>query len=366
MGESNGSTSLRVALISEQRPNYLQLGYSEEDCAALTHDGEIQAVLSTLKKLGHQVTLVPGIESLVQQLAAGKHKCWDLAFNMAQGFHGPARESQVPALLGAYQVPHTFADAATMALCQNKANTKMVLNHHNIPTAPFLVIPASEPADSLIKFTTSGLQYPLFVKPVTEGSSKGIDGFNKVKNPAELEPAVHQLRSKFPAEDILVEPFLSGREFTVGILGAGEDSRVIGVREFIWKKPSADFTNGVDGHPDLEFASRWSKSSRNKLIPRDQDLTHPQVQAACRVSLDAWKVFGCRDAGRVDIRFDSDEPDAVPNILEVNPISGLLPDHSPLPACAESNGISYAELLGAIIESALRRCGTTFLTNGSS
>jgi D-alanine-D-alanine ligase-like ATP-grasp enzyme len=125
MGESNGSTSLRVALISEQRSNYLQLGYSEEDCAALTHDGEIQAVLSTLKNLGHQVTLVPGIESLVQQLAAGKHKCWDLAFNMAQGFHGPARESQVPALLGAYQVPHTFADAATMALCQNKANTKV-------------------------------------------------------------------------------------------------------------------------------------------------------------------------------------------------------------------------------------------------
>jgi D-alanine-D-alanine ligase-like ATP-grasp enzyme len=125
MGEPNGSTSLRVALISEQRSNYLQLGYSEEDCAALTHDGEIQAVLSTLKKLGHQVTLVPGIESLVQQLAAGKHKCWDLAFNMAQGFHGPARESQVPALLGAYQVPHTFADAATMALCQNKANTKV-------------------------------------------------------------------------------------------------------------------------------------------------------------------------------------------------------------------------------------------------
>ena len=126
MTKLDGTNGLRVALISEQRSNYLQIGYSEEECAALTHDGEIQAVLSTLEKLGHQATLVPGVESLVQQLAAGKHKDWDLVFNIAQGFHGRARESQVPALLEAYQIPYTFSDAATMALCQNKANTKVV------------------------------------------------------------------------------------------------------------------------------------------------------------------------------------------------------------------------------------------------
>lgn len=116
---------LQIALIAEQQSTYSQLGYSEDDCAALPHDGEIQAVLTSLKTLGHHVTLVPGIQALVQNLAAGKNKHWDLVFNMAQGFYGSARESQVPALLEAYQIPYTFSDAATMALCQNKAMSKV-------------------------------------------------------------------------------------------------------------------------------------------------------------------------------------------------------------------------------------------------
>ena len=186
------------------------------------------------------------------------------------------------------------------------------------------MIPANEPAGIPPKFTTSGPQYPLFVKPVTEGSSKGIDTFNKVNDPAELTSAVQELKSKFPDQDILVESFLPGRELTVGILGTGDDSRVVGVREFIWKKPT-DATNGVDGHAESEFASRQSKSSKDKLLVyQDHDLTHPQIQAACHVSLDAWRVFGCRDAGRIDIRFDSNEPDAVPNVLEVSIMTHFL------------------------------------------
>lgn len=119
--------SLNVALIHEQRSAYLDdnPGHSEEHCAALPHDGEVQAVEETLKALGHNVTLVPGIESLVAQLADNQHATWDLAFNMAQGFYGSTRESQVPALLEAYRIPYTFSDAATMASCQNKATSKV-------------------------------------------------------------------------------------------------------------------------------------------------------------------------------------------------------------------------------------------------
>lgn len=117
--------SLKIALIAEQRSHYLKLGYTAEECAALTHDGEVEAVAATLKALGHDVTLVPGVQPLTEHLAAGKHNDWDLAFNMAQGFHGTARESHVPALLEAYLIPCTFSDSATMALCQNKANTKV-------------------------------------------------------------------------------------------------------------------------------------------------------------------------------------------------------------------------------------------------
>ncbi|KAK5993540.1 D-alanine--D-alanine ligase-like protein [Cladobotryum mycophilum] len=352
---------LNIALIAEQRSTYVELGYSEADCSALPHDGEIKAVFDTLKKLGHNVTLVLGIQSLVELLAAGKHEEWDLAFNMSQGFHGPAREAQVPALLEAYQVTHTFSDATTMALCQNKANTKIVLDHHGIPNSPFAVIPATEQSLNLSNYDALLPHYPLFVKPVTEGSSKGIETFNKVTEPSELALAVQKLRARFPGQDVLVESFLAGREFTVSILGTGTAGQVIGIREHIWQPSTSNISNGngsngFQSKPD--FANRQSKSSNGGEMLKYNDvhdMDDPRIKAACHVALDAWGAFGCRDAGRVDLRFDFDDADSVPNVLEVNPIGGLLPGHSPLPACAEQNGISFDRLLAAIVESALQR-----------
>ena len=163
--------------------------------------------------------------------------------------------------------------------------------------------------------------YPLFLKPVVEGSSKGIDRFNKVTEPAELESAVNKLRSILPDQDILVEPFLSGRELSVSILGTGVQSCVIGVNELLWQNPSSDSNGGNESSSGLEFASRKSKcSDAGMLVGRNDPglMTEPQVQAACQVALDAWRTLGCRDAGRVDIRFSSNEHDAVPNILEVS------------------------------------------------
>lgn len=129
MGESTTlATGLHIALIHEQRATYLAAGQTEAHCAALPHEGEVQAVETALTALGHHVQLIPGIHALVQSLAANEHAHWDLAFNMAQGFYGDAREAQVPALLEAYRIPYTFADAATMALCQNKANAKVCLS----------------------------------------------------------------------------------------------------------------------------------------------------------------------------------------------------------------------------------------------
>ncbi|KAJ5577621.1 uncharacterized protein N7459_006585 [Penicillium hispanicum] len=350
---------LNIALVSEQRSTYLKLGYSERQCAALTHDGEIQAVLTTLEALGHHVILVHGIQSLVELLAAGKHKTWDLVFNMAQGFHGRGRESQVPALLEAYQIPFTFSDAATMAICQNKAISKIILDRYKIPTAPFAVVPVLDGVADLSDFDITSLPCPLFVKPTTEGSSKGIENSNKVNKPAELGPACQELASQFPDQDILVESFLSGREFTVSILGTGKQSRVIGIREHIWQTSQSH--SPEDNHhanPSPNFACRLSKSSQagRMLICKDShDMAEPQIKATCQVALDTWKALNCRDCGRVDIRFDSNKPGSIPNVLEVNPIAGLLPDHSPLPTTAKTNGLSFKELLSEIIERALQR-----------
>lgn len=156
--------------------------------------------------------------------------------------------------------------------------------------------------------------YPLFVKPTTEGLSKGVGTFNKVHGPAELKQAVQRLQTQLPGEHILVEPFLSGREFTVGILGTGANSRVIGIREHCHIK-------NKNGSPvGLDFTSRKDKSGKEDILVYNDhhDMDNPQIKAACQVSLDAWNVFGCRDAGRVGIRFDTDKPDCIPNVLEVS------------------------------------------------
>lgn len=207
-----------------------------------------------------------------------------------------------------------------MAPLTNMDN-QIILAHHNIPTAPFSVISRKDQELRDENLTAMLSQYPLFLKPVIEGSSKGINQFNRVAEPAELESAVKKLRSLLPEQDILVEPFLSGRELSVSILGSGVQSRVIGVTEFLWQNPTNDSTGGNGSSSSLAFASRKSKcSDTNMLVERNDPglMTETQVKVACRVALDAWRTFGCRDAGRVDIRFSSTEHDAVPNVLEVS------------------------------------------------
>lgn len=167
--------------------------------------------------------------------------------------------------------------------------------------------------------------YPLFLKPTTEGSSKGIDQTSKIRAPKDLDPGVRALAAKFPGQDILVEPFLSGREFTVSILGSGNASRLVGITEHEWKqKPKqggdGDGSDG-GGKGDLDFASRTSKCASEdtplSCVIQSLDSADKHVKAAGQVALDSWNVFGCRDAGRVDIRFDSEGPNGVPNVLEV-------------------------------------------------
>lgn len=195
----------------------------------------------------------------------------------------------------------------------------MALNEYKIPNAPFRVIRAEELGADVSRITAPLTIYPLFVKLVTEGSSKGIESLNKINNSTELEPALQELKSKFPGQAIMVESFLPGREFTVSILGTGRHSRVIGVREHIWQKPHSAGDIQNSNHSGLEFASRKCKSSKgDQLIYNDyHDMTDSQVRAACLVALDAWNAFACRDAGRVDIRLDADKVDPVPNVLEV-------------------------------------------------
>ena len=257
----------------------------------------------------------------------------------------------------------------------------MVLQHLGIRTAPFAIIPTDSATDvtspSRDRIIQSAIensrhaaalqQYPLFVKPIGEGTSKGILPCCKINEVQDLAPTIATLSALYGNQDILLEPFLSGREITVGILGTGEEARVIGANEYVYKRPPQPSKGGGEtlngeGEDFIDFASDSVKNApmdtNARMTVVSANLTDPQVHRACQLALAAWKALGCRDAGRIDTRFDRMGEAGLPYILEVNPIPGIIPDWSDLSLIATSNGLSYDRLLDEIINSALKRAAS--------
>ncbi|RAH53090.1 D-alanine--D-alanine ligase [Aspergillus piperis CBS 112811] len=361
--------SLKIALIYELREAYKALGYSDVDCNRFEVGEAADHIAAVLEKLGHEVVLIPDIHSLVKRLANGEGSTWDLAFNTTEGLHGLAREGQVPALLEAYQIPFTFSDAATMELCLDKGRTKMILEHFNVPTAPFAVIhfnrtlgKAQVSLDEILSMIrmsrhseTLLSQYPLFAKPLAEGSSKGIGASNKITSIESLCEVVHSLRNSSPSSlGVLIEKYLPGREFTVGILGTGEDAWVVGVDEIVWCSNESTKSNPET----VEYTTEKSKSAQDWAGEADEikvGRDDQEADLACRTALRAWTALRCRDGGRVDIRMDGSSGSPVAHVMEINPLAGLLPHWSQLPMIAEHNNVSYNELIEHILKSALER-----------
>ncbi|KAL8791583.1 MAG: hypothetical protein Q9195_005847 [Heterodermia aff. obscurata] len=366
-----------IALVYERKSEYLARGFSVEECEELEDEVTIDGLTSTLQSLGHKTVQVGDIKDLVKCLAAGSHQAWDLVFSTSEGLYGLAREAQVPALLEAYEIPYVGADAASTVLSHDKAKTKLSLEHSSVPSAPWCLVPnlhdstAADRSDRIetVKNSSSHAhalnEYPLFLKPVAEGTSKGIYPCSKIKKQSELEPAVSMLSTRYPDQDILIESYLAGREFTVGILGTGSRARVIGVLEYQFHRQDEEggVVPGMEGidflTTDLKKYDRADGVYVEILMPDMK--SDPEVQLACERALEAYKVVGCRDLGRVDVRSDRKGPSAVPHIIEVrrtgsvNPRPGLRPDRSHYPSLARNNGLSYKDLIEQIIESAAER-----------
>jgi D-alanine-D-alanine ligase len=185
------------------------------------------------------------------------------------------------------------------------------------------------------------LPFPLFVKPVAEGTGKGVGPTSLVRSRAELERSCRALLARF-AQPVLVETFLPGREFTVGIVGSGAAARAIGTLE-VELLPGAE--PGVYSYTNKE---RCEELVRYHLVD------DAEARAAAALALDAYRALDCRDAGRVDLRSDGA---GRPHFLEVNPLAGLHPTHSDLPIVAGLAGLGYDALIGAILASAAARAG---------
>jgi D-alanine-D-alanine ligase len=326
---------VKVGITYDLRDDYLAEGYGEEETAEFDHPVTIAAIEGALASLGYDTDRIGHVRELARRLVAGNR--WDLVFNIAEGMAGFGREAQVPALLDAYDVPYTFSDPLVLALTLHKGMTKRVIRDLGIPTPAFAIVESAEDIAGV------DLPFPLFAKPVAEGTGKGITAASKITNGAELRRACLSVLETF-CQPVLVETFLPGREFTVGIIGTGAEAFAPGVLEIHLteqaEKDVYSYSNKEDWHGRIEYRLATDAAAR----------------LAEETALAAWRGLGCRDGGRVDLRCDAKE---VPCFMEVNPLAGLRPDHSDLPILCELAGIPYRELIDRIVRSALKRCRET-------
>ena len=322
---------LKIGITYDLRRDYLAQGYTEEETAEFDRADTIDALEEALAHHGHAVRRIGNIKALVECLAAGER--WDLVFNIAEGLHGFGREAQIPALLEAYDIPCTFSDSLVLGLALHKGITQALVRSLGIPTPDFFVL--QTPAD----LPRVRLPFPLFAKPVAEGTGKGISAASRITGMEQLETVCRGLLDKFN-QPVLVESYLPGREFTVGIVGTGAEARSLGVVEIL-------LTEDAESH-----AYSYVNKEHYEELVKYRLADDPMARQAAETALAAWRGLGCRDAGRVDLRADAA---GQPRFLEVNPLAGLHPKHSDLPILCTLRGISYRELIGFILASALQR-----------
>jgi len=317
----------------------------------------IAAVEQALGALGEVVRLEANAD-FPERLRAAQP---DIVFNIAEGLGGANREAHVPAICEFFGVPYSGSDPFSLSLCLDKARTKEFLAYHGVPTAPFALIRnAAEIPAMLDRLTTrktkSGsmrLRLPLFVKPVHEGSSKGITEDNYCRTVDEAQAQTAFLLERY-AQPVLVEEYLPGREFTCAVMGNGDGAHVLPIvaMNFDALPPGA--------LPVYGFEAKWLWDDRRH--PLEIFECPARIDEALRsrieeVVLSAYHVLGCRDWSRIDVRLDAA---GVPNVVEVNPLPGILPnpeDNSCFPKAARAAGLSYDELIQRSLRFAAERQG---------
>ncbi|MDA0785409.1 MAG: D-alanine--D-alanine ligase [Proteobacteria bacterium] len=325
---------MKIGFVYDLRDDYRALGYSEESVAEFDTPETISDIADALANLGHTVDRIGHGQKLASRLVAGER--WDMVFSIAEGVRGRSREAQVPALLELFDQPYVFSDPLTMAATLDKSVAKQIVRGSGVPTA------TSWTAESGADIASADIAFPAFVKPVAEGTGKGCDSRSRVENRQELISQTTRLAAQF-AQPVLIETFLPGREFTVGVVGTGPAARVIAVMEVAVRDTATDPVYSLENKELCETFVTYTLA--------DDD----EASTAGAYALAAYRALGCRDAARLDFKSDSA---GVPHFLEANPIAGLNPHHSDLPILATKAGMSYESLIGEILTSACARCGS--------
>lgn len=321
---------MRIGFTYDLRSDYLSEGYTPEQTAEFDSPGTIDAISTTLTNLGYQCDRIGNVRALASRITSGES--WPLVFNIAEGMGTLGREAQVPSLLDVYGIPYTFSESHVLSLCLHKGFTKAVLRERGIPTT------ASQLISSVADVSDTPIPYPLFIKPVGGGTGMGIDSRSRVSDPQMLIEVVRRLLAEQKGP-LLIEPFLSGREFTTGVIGTGAEARCVGTLEV-----------AIDGDGLYSYDAKQNYRERASYVVPEITICRRCEQLA----LEIWHILGCRDAGRIDFKMDAS---GQLQFMEINPLAGLNPVDSDLPMICYANELGYEELIGGIMSSALKRLG---------
>ncbi|MCE9584042.1 MAG: ATP-grasp domain-containing protein [Planctomycetes bacterium] len=316
----------------------------------------VDAIRAALAEF-HQVVLIEADEDAYEKFRAERP---DIVFNVAEGTWGAAREAQIPAMLEMLRIPYTGSDPVTLALCLDKSRTKEVLTAHGVPNPQFRVVENADDFQRILArkgaLPSHGkplLKFPMIVKPLSEGSSKGIVNSSVVKDEEELGREISRVLGLY-REPAIVEEFLPGREFTVAMIGNGSTLRLLPTVEIRFNSlpPGA--------HPIYSYEAKWVWDTSDKPLeifdcPATMD---PELASEIgSVCLRAWDALRIRDWARIDVRCDAS---GHPQVIEVNPLPGILPQpeqNSCFPKAARAAGLSYNALIRRVLDSACSRLG---------
>lgn len=304
--------------------------------AEFDHPSTIDVIANAIEANNFKVERIGNAGNLLERLASLKV---DIVFNISEGVSGRNRESQVPAILEMAGIPFVGADALTLGLTLDKVMAKKIFIADKIPTPKFFEVNSSEQLSN-----TNHYKFPLIVKPRFEGSSKGLSESSRVETREELREQVEYIVNTYK-QPALIEEFISGQEFTVAIIGNDEPEIMPVVQIKIDGKLKLNdkfYTFARITSDRLEYVCPAKISAELKSILNE-------------LALKTYRAVECRDFGRVDFRVDQD---GKPYVLEINPLPSLSTEDV-FKLVAESIGITYEDIIGKILNSAIKRYSFT-------
>lgn len=296
----------------------------------------IESIKKALETAGARVVLLEANAGFIDKL---KETRTDIVFNIAEGAGGRSREAQVPAVLDFLGIPYSGSDATTLCMALDKALTKRFLSTFGITTPSYQLV------KSVDFLPDQSLKYPLFVKPNSEGSSKGISDLAIVDNGKELRSLLEK-NFKLYGQPMLIEEYIKGREFTVGLIGNGEDMTVFEPMEICYLK--SERKNRIYSYNVKRNFMKYIRYSCPPLLDTDT------VKRIKEIAVKVYAALDCNDFSRIDFRLSED---GTIYFIEINPLPGLAPGYSDYPMLAEFCGMNYMSLVVNVLNSALKRYG---------